>query len=69
MEWDLEIVGSIGDWKRFLKTAEEICKRSLVKDVDEKKDGSGEEKTEHVQTTEAETRRASKMKEREKHRL
>ena len=33
----------LSDWKRFFETSEEICKKSLVTDVDKKKEGSREE--------------------------
>ena len=39
----------LGDWKRFIKTAEETRKRSLIKDVDKKKEGSREEIKGNVQ--------------------
>ena len=57
------------DWKSFIKTAEELCKRNLIKDMDQKREGSRVEETGNVQTKDEKKRRESEMKEKEKQRI
>ena len=57
------------DWKSFIKTAEELCKRNLIKDMDKKREGSRLEETGNVQTKDEKKRRESEMKEKEKQRI
>ena len=59
----------LGDWKSFKKTAEELCRRTLIKDMDKKREGFRVEETGSVQTKDEKKRRESEMKEKEKQRI
>ena len=61
--------GVTKDWKSLVKTAEQLCRRTTVKDEDTKKSSLPSVEIEDVQQNAEEERKKNNMKEREKQRI
>ena len=50
------------DWKSFVKTAEELCRRTLIRDVDKKKGSPLLKEQGHAQSIAEEERKKRRMR-------